>query len=185
MNLTYGNIIIRILSGLYKRKSVFILISSAGLLAGTYTVQAQTASVSQSVNLRRGPGERYGRIATLPRGVRVHVDYCRGGWCQIRSSWGLGWVSGRYLQRAYSSGPSYAPAYPRARSQIYLGLNIGPDYFDRDPFYSPYPRPYYRPNFWPGYRPDRPPYFPRPGGHEGWNPRWGVGPAYPPRRGWY
>lgn len=194
-------------NNLLKNKHVITAISGTMLLLGAYAAQAQVASISSAVNLRQGPGTGYGRIAALPRGVNVHINTCRGGWCQIKSSWGVGWVSGRYLQRGYA-GSNYAPNYPRAygsdygsdysgsQSQVIFGLNIGSGYSDDDyytpyyrpnyrPFYRPNYGPGYRPNFGPGYRPDGPRYFPRPGGREGWNPHWGVGPVRAPRGGWH
>lgn len=176
---------------LLKNKMMTVLLSGLMLLAGNYVAQAQTASVSGSVNLRQGPGAKYVRIATLPRGASVHIDYCRGGWCQVRSSWGIGWVSSRYLLQGYNSAPAYSQSYP-VQPQVTFGLNIGSGFYDDGgyydsyyrPYYRPYDRPWYRPGyrsgFRPGYRPYGPRYNPRPYGREGWNPRWGVGPAHFP-----
>lgn len=167
--------------------NIKLMITWVLLLFGVYDTQAQVASVSASVNLRQGPGTHYGRIAALPRGAAVHVNSCRGNWCQIRSSWGVGWVNGRYLIQGYNTGLVYGSDYAAPQSQVYLGLNIGSGFYD-DPYYQPYYKPYYQPNFWPGYRagyrPYGPRYSPRPFGREGWNPRWGVGPVRSPGGGW-
>ena len=170
------------------------IIAGIMVLTGAGITQAQVASVSASVHLRHGPGAQYTRIAALPQGAAVHINSCRGGWCQIRSSWGIGWVSGRYLSQGYNAAPVY-----NTQPQVTLGLNIGSGFYD-DPFYAPYYQPYYtgwhppfyrpwyrpgyRPGFNPGYRPFGPHYSPRPFGRQGWNPRWGVGPAHFPRGGW-
>ncbi len=146
--------------------------TAALFVAAVSGAEAQTLSVTQPVNLRQGPGVKYARIAALPRGAMVHVDYCRNGWCRLRSSWGIGWASRRYLG---SARVPYAPRYAAPRSQIYLGLNIGPGFAYDDPFYDPYYRPYYRPYYWPYHRPYYRPY---------WNPRWGIGPVRPPFWGW-
>lgn len=168
-----------------------VLLSGLMLLAGNYVAQAQTASVSGSVNLRQGPGAKYVRIATLPRGASVHIDYCRGGWCQVRSSWGMGWLSSRYLQQGYNSPPAYTQSYP-VQPQVTFGLNLGSGFYNDGPYYRPSYRPYYRSydrpsyrsgyrfGYRPGYRPYGPYYNQRPYGREGWNPRWGVGPAHYP-----
>ncbi|MBX8782254.1 SH3 domain-containing protein [Ochrobactrum sp. GRS2] len=168
---------------------IISIISGLMLLVGTSIVQAQVATVSGTVNLRQGPGTNYTRIAALPRGAAVHIESCRGSWCQIRSSWGIGWISGRYLSQSYQ-GYNAAPVY-NTQPQVTFGLNIGSDFYD-DPFYAPYYQPYYtgwhppyyRPWYRPGYRPYGPRYNPRPFGRQGWNPRWGVGPVHFPRGGW-
>lgn len=168
----------RYISSFISRKCIGSGISGAMLLLGSYAAQAQVASVSEAVFLRQGPGAAYGRIATLPRGVNVHINICRGGWCQIRSSWGVGWVSGRYLRRGYAlphyasndtsySFRNYDSDYYAPQSGVFLGLNIGSGHSRYD-----YNTPYYHPN--------GPRYFSRPVGREGWSPRWGVGPAYFP-----
>lgn len=210
MKFIFNNISKSIIKNLLDNKYAVAGVSGVVLLLGSYAAHAQVASVSAAVNLRQGPGAGYGRIAALPRGVNVHINSCRGGWCQIRSSWGVGWVSGRYLLRGYAGSnyaPNYAPAYDSdysaPQSQVIFGLNIGSGYSDDDyysPYYRPNYRPYYHPNYGPGYRPvfgpgyrpfgpryrpDGPRYFPRPGGREGWNPRWGVGPVHLPLGGWH
>lgn len=185
MKITYRNILYLFNNKIIKSKTMVAAASGAFLLLGAGAVEAQIAAVSQTVNLRQGPGINYARIAALPRGVSVHIDTCRGGWCQVRSSWGLGWVSGRYLLRG-NAGSNYVPgggAYPRPQTQIYFGLNVGRNYWDYDPYYRPYYPHYwpgYRPHYWPGYRPYHPGYRPYPGRGGGWNPHWGVGPARMP-----
>ncbi|MDR0252160.1 MAG: SH3 domain-containing protein [Brucellaceae bacterium] len=169
-----------------RKKHIAALGSAALLLVFSYAAQAQVASISASVNLRQGPGTQYARIAALPRGAAVHINSCRGGWCEIRSSWGVGWVSGRYLSQGYNSAPSYAPAY-NSQPQVYLGLNFGSGFYDDGPYYGPYYRPYYRhwnpPYYRPYYRPWRNSGY-RPYGRGGWHPGWGVGPAHFPRGKW-
>lgn len=144
MKFIFNNISKSIIKNLLDNKYAVAGVSGVVLLLGSYAAHAQVASVSAAVNLRQGPGAGYGRIAALPRGVNVHINSCRGGWCQIRSSWGVGWVSGRYLLRGYAGSnyaPNYAPAYDSdysaPQSQVIFGLNIGSGYSDDD-YYSPY-----------------------------------------------
>lgn len=155
-------------SGVNWLKYQVILGGGILLMLGTYAVQAQTAFVTGSVNLRQGPGTQYARIAALPRGVSVHIDMCRAGWCHVRTSWGLGWVSGRYLAHGYPSR-----AYPRRQNNVYFGFDIFPDYRYDEPCYHRR----CRPDYWPGYRPVPPGYNPyRPS----YVPGSGVSPARPP-----
>ena len=82
----------------WRIKLIFLAGITVMLLgAGALAAQAQSAITSEAVNLRYGPGAHYLRITTLPRSASVHIDYCRTGWCQIRTSWGIGWVNSRYL----------------------------------------------------------------------------------------
>jgi len=63
-----------------------------------------------AVNIRAGAGVDQERIATLPPGASMSVDYCRKGWC-LGDVLGLrGWVSARYLSGdAEPQIDSYAP----------------------------------------------------------------------------
>jgi uncharacterized protein YraI len=50
-----------------------------------------------TVNIRAGAGVDQERIATLPPGASMSVDYCREGWCKGEVLGLRGWVSARYL----------------------------------------------------------------------------------------
>jgi uncharacterized protein YraI len=59
--------------------------------------QASELVTTGAVNIRAGAGVDQERIATLPPGASMSVDYCREGWC-LGDALGLrGWVSARYL----------------------------------------------------------------------------------------
>ena len=66
----------------------------------TPTVQpANTATVTNAhfLNLRRGAGISYNAFAVLTRGDTVTVLGQRGGWVNVETDRGTGWVFGRYL----------------------------------------------------------------------------------------
>lgn len=164
---------------------IILALTSCFLLAGQQTAEAQAQAQAQSqvavttgsVNLRQGPGSKDKRITVLPRGAAVHIQACQKGWCHIATSWGTGWVSGRYLGNLHRAAPVYRPVYTPP-PQVHFGLNIGPDDYYDDPFYGP--------DFWPPYGywngPDYwPQHNPLPSLRHHWNPRWGVGPVRPPR----
>ncbi len=146
----------------WRAKTILLAGKAAMLLgAGTLAVQAQPAITSEAVNLRYGPGVQYVRITTLPRSASVHIDYCRAGWCQIRTSWGIGWVNGRYLlqQSQFAAKESrddlvQTPATPETKS--------GTENDNNDIFYDRYYHSYYRlyDGYWyylgrkQGYQPD-------------------------------
>ena len=60
---------------------------------------ANTATVTNAhfLNLRRGAGVSYNAFAVLSRGDEVTVLGRRGGWVNVETSRGTGWVFGRYL----------------------------------------------------------------------------------------
>jgi len=143
-------------------KKIWMEVSTALFLGtGVIAALAQAASTSEAVNLRYGPGVQYYRITTLPSGASVHIDYCRGGWCQIRTSWGIGWVNSRYLVHGSKFAAKESrddlvqtPATPEAKDGA--GNN------NNDLFYDRYYHSYYRlyDGYWyylgrkQGYQPD-------------------------------
>ena len=80
------------------------------VLALPVAAHASELVTTGAVNIRAGAGVDQERIATLPPGASMSVDYCREGWC-LGDALGLrGWVSARYLSGG--AGPqidSYAP----------------------------------------------------------------------------
>ena len=60
---------------------------------------ANTATVANAhfLNLRRGAGVSYHAFAVLARGDQVTVLGHRGGWVNVETARGTGWVFGRYL----------------------------------------------------------------------------------------
>ncbi|WP_265975004.1 SH3 domain-containing protein [Brucella intermedia] len=148
---------------------------------------AATAYVSAAVNIRSGPGANYARLAALPAGAAVNAGSCRNGWCQVYNGNGTGWVSARYIRFGSYGGQAYAAPstttvvvdngyYDGWAPGFGAGLGVGwatggywgPGYWGRG----------WRggPNYYNGcigrncqsWR----------GGHNRWDPRWGVGPAW-------
>ncbi|MBN1964194.1 MAG: SH3 domain-containing protein [Anaerolineae bacterium] len=83
---------------------LFAIVIIAATLAGTLGVSAQgnlTAPTISNLNVRSGPGEEYGVITTIPRGVAVNVEgrNRRGDWVLVNTGAGgaRGWVASRYL----------------------------------------------------------------------------------------
>jgi len=60
---------------------------------------ANTAIVTNAhfLNLRRGAGVSYNAFAVLARGDKVTILSQRGGWVNVETARGTGWVFGRYL----------------------------------------------------------------------------------------
>ena len=67
------------------------------VLALPVATQASDLVTTGAVNIRTGAGVDQQRIATLPPGVSMSVDYCREGWCRGEALGLRGWVSARYL----------------------------------------------------------------------------------------
>ncbi len=75
------------------------------LLAGA----ASAATITNDLNLRRGPGTRYGVIDTMPAGSYVRVLDCGGSWCRVAWNGTEGYASSNYIS---GGGPVYAAAPP-------------------------------------------------------------------------
>jgi SH3-like domain-containing protein len=72
-----------------------------------------TRTTTANLNLRRGPGQSYGVIKVLKKGVRVTLTGRTGnGFTQVRNGSGTGWVSAKYLTGAKAAVKSTA-ATPR------------------------------------------------------------------------
>ncbi len=90
------------------------------LAAGVLLLSASTvaaATVTNPLNLRRGPGTGFGVIATMPAGSHVDVLECGGGWCRVAWRGIEGFASSGYIAPgeafAYAPPPVYyAPPPP-------------------------------------------------------------------------
>ncbi len=83
------------------------------------TASAYQATTISPVNVRAGAGSNFTRLATLPSGASLWVDFCQSGWCAVNADGVTGWVARRYLAGAGGGAYSYrppslsAPAIPR------------------------------------------------------------------------
>lgn len=86
-----------------------VLLASAGI--------ASAATVTNDLNLRSGPGTRYGVIDTMPAGAYVRVINCGGSWCRVNWHGRVGYASASYLGGggAYASAPVYVAPPPVVR----------------------------------------------------------------------
>ncbi len=75
------------------------LLAAFFLLVGSGQAMASSASASVDLNMRSGPGTQYRVIATIPRGGRVEVRGCSGGWCDVVWAGRRGFASERFLSR--------------------------------------------------------------------------------------
>jgi len=87
------------------------------LLVSAGTAAATPARVTSNLNLRSGPGPKYGVVASLPAGAVVDVHDCGASWCRV--IWGArqGFVSRVYL--AMAGGGDGEPAYVEGPPVVY------------------------------------------------------------------
>jgi len=78
---------------------ISMVVAASVALSGMSTaVQALEAAAITDVNVRSGPGVRFGKVDVLREGEVVDITECRGNWCYVIKPGPDGWVSGRYLQ---------------------------------------------------------------------------------------
>lgn len=68
---------------------------------GDYVDAAKTVTVSTSgsvLNLRRGAGQSYGQVGSLPNGATVDVYAYKNGWALVQYNDTWGWCSNDYLK---------------------------------------------------------------------------------------
>ena len=98
-----------------------------GLVGAPAIASADYAVVGSTASLRAGPGPGYPRVATIPAGQTIWVNFCRPKWCSVVWRNLRGWVSAALLEEAYIPQPRYNPYF-------YYEYDFG--------FPYPYPWPY-------------------------------------------
>ena len=73
---------------------------------------AYQSMTTRAVNVRLGAGVNFGRVATLPSGASVWVDFCQHNWCAVSTPTTKGWVSARYLRGEAGTPPPLTPYQP-------------------------------------------------------------------------
>jgi len=95
-----------------------ILAGAAFLVCSAGMAAAYPATVTQTLNLRSGPGTGYPVVETMPGGARVNVNSCLGnGWCNLDFAGVGGYASGSYL--AGGPGVAVAPLLPEYYAYAY------------------------------------------------------------------
>jgi len=146
---------------------------------------ASSAIVTSTIYLRVGPGTQYGAIGAIPNGVGITVAGCTSGygWCQVTYGGMTGWAASSYIAiqtgNGYTTNDNFGSTAAAVGIPLIAGIAIGSALSaNSGPYWGPGP---YR--GWGGggnvyngcigrncqsWR----------GGHNHWNPRWGVGPAW-------
>ncbi|MDR7360360.1 SH3 domain-containing protein [Paeniglutamicibacter sulfureus] len=66
-----------------------------------------------NLNLRSGAGTGYGSVAVVPKGERVLLGRSSGGWANVKTSKGTGWISAGYLSTVAPKPPVVKPNPPK------------------------------------------------------------------------
>jgi uncharacterized protein YraI len=107
------------------------LAAVGGLLFGLAlpaSAEAYYAVTGGTVSLRAGAGTGFQRLAVIPGGSRIWVDFCRPAWCKATWRGISGWVSAAYVRGGVvESAPDYPYDYP-----------YYDDYFYNDYFFYPH-----------------------------------------------
>ncbi|WP_411734378.1 SH3 domain-containing protein, partial [Paeniglutamicibacter sp.] len=88
-----------------------------------------------NLNLRSGPGTSNGSIGVVPKGERVLLGRSSGGWANVKTRKGTGWVSDDYLSTAAPKPAVVKPIPPKPNAVTFsaprwttanLNLRSGP-----------------------------------------------------------
>ncbi|MBV1780700.1 SH3 domain-containing protein, partial [Paeniglutamicibacter sp. ABSL32-1] len=88
-----------------------------------------------NLNLRSGPGTSNGSIGVVPEGERVLLGRSSGGWANVKTSKGTGWVSDDYLSTVAPKPPVVKPTPSKPNEIVFsaprwttahLNLRSGP-----------------------------------------------------------
>ena len=76
------------------------------MAGNTATIVLPAGATGSTVNLREGPGKKYGIITALPVGSTVDVLKDDGTWCRVRQGDRIGYMMGNYLEYTGQYGES-------------------------------------------------------------------------------
>lgn len=117
-----------------------VLAAAALLVAAPATAWAARGYVTDSVNLRAGPGTEYPIVDTIPDGAHLTIHGCvsDAGWCDVSWSSDRGWVSADYLNYLYNNRYVYLPDYVDVIDVPVVTFTLGSywgDYYTGRPWY--------------------------------------------------
>jgi uncharacterized protein YraI len=90
------------------------LLIVGGLLLGLAlpaSADAYYAATEGAVALRAGPGAQFKRLAVIPRGASIWVDFCQPRWCKATWRGITGWVSAAFVTGRYAEPREPYPNY--------------------------------------------------------------------------
>lgn len=109
------------------RKTATAFLAAATLVAAASAALAVSAVATGNVNVRTGPSIGFSKVDILVKGERVDVRECKSGWCYVEHKGPDGWVSGKYLAKAYDDyNNGYNDHYDNEKPHISFGMGFGP-----------------------------------------------------------
>ncbi len=101
-----------------------------GLLIGGLilpaTANAWYSHTEASASMRTGPGVKYKRIATIPAGSRLWVEWCKSNWCYATWKNIKGYVAASLIAAPRRGGPVYDNYYDYNAYNDYWWLYYNP-----------------------------------------------------------
>lgn len=87
-----------------------------------------TVTAADGLNIRSGPGAGYGRVGGAPKGANLSVvgRSADGGWYQVRSDFGNGWVTSLYVDPGKAGNPPVVHVDPLPPATSSPSLAIDP-----------------------------------------------------------
>lgn len=85
------------------RRTAFLLMSAASLffISSSFAQRAEGPYLTTAdAHVRRGPGTSYEIVATVPKGIKIHVVDREGNWLKVQSKHGNppGYIDDRYAR---------------------------------------------------------------------------------------
>ena len=85
------------------KRAVFLLMIAAALVFAGASFAQRTEGpylTTTDVNVRKGPGTNYEIVATVPKGIKIHVAGREGNWLKVQSKHGNppGYIDDRYAR---------------------------------------------------------------------------------------
>ncbi|TPB27153.1 hypothetical protein DIJ63_39030, partial [Burkholderia pseudomallei] len=87
-------------------------------------------TITESLNVRTGPGTSYDKIGTLSKGSKVEVVEESDGWSKIKFNDGYGYVSTNYLSESSDVGSGQQPLPVPTHTPSYVDSPQNPEIID-------------------------------------------------------
>ncbi|MBR6407728.1 MAG: SH3 domain-containing protein [Clostridia bacterium] len=83
-----------------------------------------TVNADGGLNMRYGPGKKYGKIALIPNGTPLVEEGYKDGWIYVKYKGKYGWVSTEFVQYEGGMAKPVIYLYPTKKTDVKVSLDI-------------------------------------------------------------